>query len=167
MHEELKNPDRWVARLVSATVRYVSTTGYETIGLLDVSLDLCEHDFMTVVGKSGSGKSTLLRLLAGLHQCDSGEIYFAQTQKPLKTALLFQENVLFPWMTVEQNLVYPLTVRRASRKEQREIAYQSCLNVGLAPETYLRRYPRELSGGEKRRVALGMARPMVAARIAE
>ncbi|MDZ4850377.1 MAG: ATP-binding cassette domain-containing protein [Pirellulaceae bacterium] len=157
MVNELTNDWSGIARLRNATVRYSSASGQESIGLSDVTLQICERDFLTVVGKSGSGKSTLLRLLAGLHQCDAGEISFAKNKKRLKTALLFQENVLFPWMTVEQNLVYPLSVRRASRQEQQKTAYQSCLDVGLSPEAYLHRYPRELSGGEKRRVALGMA----------
>lgn len=153
---EINDSSTRIVSLRDVSVRYSSALRKDSLGLSGVSLDLRKRDFLTVVGKSGSGKSTLLRTLAKLHECDTGEICFSQTDK-LKTALLFQENVLFPWMTVEQNLEYPLVVRRASREQRRTAAYQSCLDIGLSPEIYLCRYPRELSGGEKRRVALGMA----------
>ena len=142
------------------TLRNVCVDYHQVNGALVRALDgftlaINRGEFLSVVGESGSGKSTLLRTLAGLESCSSGQVLYSAGRP--KIAMVFQENSLFPWMTVEGNLTYSLTVRRVGRDHRRAIAVSACEQVGLDPLVYSQKYPRELSGGERRRVAVGMA----------
>lgn len=124
--------------------------------LRDLDMAINEDEFVCVVGSSGSGKSTLLRILAGLEEPSSGSVCRSSTQGKGTVGLLFQTNSIFPWRTVEQNLGYFLEAKGIPAEERSESARTLCQSVGLDPELYLPRYPSELSGGESRRVAIGM-----------
>lgn len=136
---------------------YLTLAGSSVQALRNISLSINKGEFLTVVGPSGSGKSTLLQLLSGIEKPTSGSIALGAEQESPRIGFVFQANTIFPWRTVAENLAYPLEVRGIGRKERREKAAQISSLVGLTPNVYLDKYPKELSGGEARRVAIGMA----------
>lgn len=129
--------------------------------LEDINLHTADGELVVVLGPSGCGKSTLLRLIAGLEQLDSGEIWIGEkrvdTLVPRKrnVALVFQNYALYPHMTVEQNLAFPLKIAGTDRKEIKDRVLHTSVLIGLADRLDAR--PSELSGGQRQRVALGRA----------
>lgn len=118
-----------------------------------------------LVGKSGSGKSTLLSLMAGLELPETGEILFegkATAEMDLnryrreKTAVIYQSFRLFPLLTAEENVTYPMELRGIKGKEARQRAGELIQKVDL-PGTVRDRFPGMLSGGEQQRVAIARA----------
>jgi NitT/TauT family transport system ATP-binding protein len=126
--------------------------------LQDINLDVRAGEFVVVVGPSGCGKSTLLDLLAGLTSPSAGEILI--DGKPvngpgLDRAIVFQQYALFPWRTARANVEFGLEAQgtsHSSRSERRAKAQQYLSLVGL--DGFEGRYPHELSGGMKQRVAI-------------
>ncbi|MGH9398928.1 MAG: ABC transporter ATP-binding protein [Thermoanaerobaculia bacterium] len=126
-----------------------------------VDLESREGEFLVLLGPSGSGKTTLLRMIAGLEEPTSGEILIGGrvvndlTPRQRRIAMVFQSYALYPHLTVEGNIVFPLKaqgVPKADRKSKVEWA-AGLLGIGHL----LARKPRELSGGERQRVALARA----------
>src|SRR5258706_10249711 len=147
-----------------ATVSLSSLTkrfGSGAAAVDDVSLEVVDGEFLTLLGPSGCGKSTLLRMMAGLETPTSGEIRFAgrvvndldPAQRNI--ALVFQSYALYPHMSVGENLGYPLKKRGvpAAEREQRIREVAALLKI----DTLLERRRRQLSGGQQQRVALGRA----------
>jgi NitT/TauT family transport system ATP-binding protein len=121
----------------------------------DVCLDISEGEFVSLVGPSGSGKTTLLDLLAGLTAPTSGEIVVDGkpiTGPGLDRAVVFQQYALFPWRTAQANVEFGLEAAGLKRGQRREQAREFLQLVGLAD--FGDRYPHELSGGMKQRVAI-------------
>ncbi|KAA8884988.1 ABC transporter ATP-binding protein [Nocardia colli] len=121
----------------------------------DVSLDLRDGEFLVLVGPSGSGKSTLLDLLGGLSKPTSGEILLDGkpiTGPGLDRGIVFQQYALLPWRTARGNIEFGLEAKGLRRKERRAIAEHYLELVGLTG--FGDRYPHELSGGMKQRVAI-------------
>ncbi|MBQ5952307.1 MAG: ABC transporter ATP-binding protein [Lachnospiraceae bacterium] len=124
-----------------------------------------EGKFYALIGKSGSGKSTLLSLMAGLMLPTEGEILYRGTStsqmdldryRRENVAVVYQSFRLFPLLTVEENVTYPMELRGVPGKEARETAQRLIRRVDL-PDTVLRRFPGMLSGGEQQRVAVARA----------
>lgn len=134
---------------------YVTVGGRTVIAVHDISFGLREFEFLAIVGPSGCGKSTLLRIIAGIEQPSAGTIRFNGLAP--RTGFVFQTDAIFPWRTVENNLAYPLEIAGCGRADRKKAAAHFCALVGLDPQTYLSKYPLELSGGEARRVSIGMA----------
>jgi multiple sugar transport system ATP-binding protein len=90
----------------------------------DVSLDVADHDFMILLGPSGCGKSTLLRMIAGLEQATSGDIYIGgptsttSSRSSADVAMVFQSYALYPHKTVQANIEFPLKVRNVRRTQR-------------------------------------------------
>jgi NitT/TauT family transport system ATP-binding protein len=123
--------------------------------LQDVSLDIHPGQFVSVVGPSGCGKSTLLRCLAGLDQPSSGQILLkgeAITKPPLNMGMVFQRDVLLDWRTNLENVLFTTDFRGFPRKQWVERARHLLSLFGL--EEFQDRYPWELSGGMRMRVAI-------------
>ncbi len=123
--------------------------------LQDISLDVKQGEFMVIVGPSGCGKSTLLDLLAGLSAPSAGRILL--DGKPLAgpsldRGIVFQQYALFPWKTALGNVEFGLEAKGVGRAERRQIAKAFIELVGLSG--FEHRYPHELSGGMKQRVAI-------------
>jgi len=118
-----------------------------------------------IVGKSGSGKTTLLSLLAGLELPTEGSVLF-QEKKTTEmdcdryrrdhAAVIYQSYNLFPLLTAEENVMYPLRLKKTDGAQAKERAHRELASVGILPEQF-RRYPSQLSGGEQQRVAIARA----------
>ena len=126
-------------------------------------LDLTIHDgeFLVLLGPSGCGKTTTMRIVAGLEEPSSGEIRIGERvvndvlPKDRDVAMVFQNYGLYPHMSVEENIGYPLKVRRIARSERQQRIRQAADKVELGE--LLSRKPRQLSGGQRQRVALARA----------
>ena len=132
------------------------TSGSAVVALENVSLDIKPGRFVVLVGPSGCGKSTLLMMLAGLRQQTSGTILIngagIEKPDPDRVGVVFQEASLFPWLTAEENVEFPLALRGTPKSERRAKAQDALSLVGL--DGFGRRHPHELSGGMKQRVSI-------------
>ncbi|WP_457256543.1 ABC transporter ATP-binding protein [Pedococcus sp. P5_B7] len=125
------------------------------VALEDVSLDVPRGEFLTLVGPSGSGKTTLLDLLGGLSRPTRGSVLVEGrevTGPGLDRGIVFQQYALFPWRTTLTNVTFALEQQGLGRRERIERARENLELVGL--EGFEDRYPHELSGGMKQRVAI-------------
>jgi len=124
--------------------------------LVDVSFTVREGEFVTLVGPSGCGKSTLLQILAGLIPASSGSVRIDAEEvrgpRPQKIGVMFQDAWLLPWKTAIENVEFPLALRKVPAAERRARALPLLDLVGL--RTFAHRYPDELSGGMRQRVAI-------------
>lgn len=131
------------------------------LGVEDISLDIEEGSFVALLGPSGCGKSTSLRLLAGLELPDEGQIFIEGRDVTTSAAsdrnlsMVFQSYALFPHLSVAENVVFGLKVRRVPRAERAVKLARALQITGL--EGYEARKPGELSGGQRQRVALARA----------
>jgi len=127
----------------------------------DVSLVFEDGDMTVLVGPSGCGKTTLLRSIAGLEDVSGGSIFIAgrkvNTVPPWErnTAMVFQSYALYPHMTAFNNMAFPLRARRVARGAIKDRVEKVAQSLGISG--LLQRKPRELSGGQMQRVALGRA----------
>ena len=127
----------------------------------DISLDIRDKEFLTVLGPSGCGKTTLLRLIAGLEEPSSGDILIdgnSVLEVPIRErdiAMVFQTYSLYNHMTVYDNLAFPLKMRKVSEQDIKRRVKDASELLGL--DKQLDRKPGKLSGGEQQRVALGRA----------
>lgn len=133
-------------------------SGHLVHALEDVSLTVNTGEFVCVVGRSGHGKTTLLRVLAGLQPPTNGEVIVSG--KPVTgpgsdRAMVFQQDTVFPWMHVRDNVEFGLKANKVPAKEREKIVHHWLESVGL--ESFADSWPRELSGGMRKRVALAAA----------
>ena len=126
-----------------------------------VSMSAESGEFLVLLGPSGCGKSTSLRIMAGLEEADDGDVRIAGERvneipaSRRRTAMVFQNYALYPHLSVAENIVFGLRVRKVERKERQDRLSQVTEMLDLVP--YLDRKPAELSGGQRQRVALGRA----------
>lgn len=128
--------------------------------LKDINLNIREGEFVSLLGPSGCGKSTVLNIVAGLLTPSEGELYL-DNQKITKPGndrgMVFQQAALFPWLTVEENVMFPLK-KEMKKKQAREVSNEYLQLVQLG--TYAKYSPHELSGGMQQRVAIARALAM-------
>jgi NitT/TauT family transport system ATP-binding protein len=138
--------------------RYLTTSG-PVEALRDVSLAVGESEFCTLIGPSGCGKSTLLGMLGGLVMPDAGRLLIdgepIKGPDPRRVATVFQDPGLFPWRTALENVELGLELQGVAAARRRRVAEELLGPLGLAG--FAGKYPRELSGGMKQRVAIGRA----------
>jgi sn-glycerol 3-phosphate transport system ATP-binding protein len=133
----------------------------KTTVIKGINQSVPDGTFLVIVGPSGCGKSTVLRLIAGLEELSSGEIFIGDRDvahlepKDRDVAMVFQNYALYPHMSVRENICYGLKVRGLPREEQERRLAVAAEMLGLAD--YLDRSPRQLSGGQRQRVAMGRA----------
>ncbi len=132
-----------------------------TVAVDNVSLEINEGEFFTIIGPSGCGKTTTLRIIAGFELPEQGKIYFDEQDvtylKPYhrNTAMVFQNYALWPHMTVYDNIAYGLRLRKVPEEEIKKKVKWALELVDL--EGVEKRYPLQLSGGQQQRVALARA----------
>ncbi len=145
------------------SIRHASKRYGTVTALAEATLELREGEFLTLLGPSGSGKTTLLMMVAGLVPPTAGEIWIdgklATYAPPNKrdVGIVFQNYALFPHLTVEENIAFPLQMRRVAPAEIAD-QVRRALEIVQLPHV-ANRLPRELSGGQQQRIAL--ARCMV------
>ena len=133
----------------------------EILVVKDLNLDVAQGEFLTLLGPSGSGKTTTLMMLAGFEAPTSGEIYLdgdpISSIPPYKRGIgmVFQNYALFPHMTVNENLSFPLEVRKLNKSDIKDKIEKALSMVEL--EDFGNRMPLQLSGGQQQRVALARA----------
>ena len=132
-----------------------------TEGVADISLQVYEHELLTLLGPSGCGKTTILRAIGGFNKIDSGKILLdgaeVQGLPPEKrpTGMVFQSYNLWPHMTIYENMAFGLKLRKTPKKEMdAQIAEMLALVKMSGSE---KKYPTQLSGGQQQRVAIGRA----------
>ncbi|MFA6961359.1 MAG: ABC transporter ATP-binding protein [Opitutaceae bacterium] len=133
------------------------------VAVNDVSFEIRDGEFFTLVGPSGSGKTTLLRMLVGMEKPTSGELRLRgkvindlpPNRRP--TCMVFQSLALFPHMTVGKNVEFPLSIRGASESDRRTRAWELLKALHLDPNRYYNKNVTQCSGGERQRVALARA----------
>lgn len=143
-------------RIKDLTKRYGNVTALEKF-----SLEINSGEFMVLLGPSGCGKTTVLRCVSGLTNPTDGEIYIGNElvndlpPKDRDVAMVFQNYSLYPHMNVYENIAFPLKMRKTERKkiDERVRNIADLLNI----DSLLNRKPREISGGQMQRVALGRA----------
>jgi NitT/TauT family transport system ATP-binding protein len=157
----LKPASRAGAVVLAGVSQTYVTSGESVVAVSDVSFEVKPGRFAVLVGPSGCGKSSLLMMIAGLRRQTTGTILVSgaaiDVPDPNRVGVVFQEPSLFPWLTAEENVEFPLTLRGVAKKERRAKAEEALQLVGL--DGFGKRHPHELSGGMKQRVSI--ARGMV------
>lgn len=147
--------------MTGLSVRNISKSFSGKRVLEDISFELPQGELLVVLGPSGCGKSTLLRIIAGLEEADNGEVHIDNRRvdelrpRDRNVALVFQNYSLYPHMTVEKNLAFPLKVAGVQKTEIAERVRKTAELLELG--TRLKDKPGQLSGGQRQRVALGRA----------
>ncbi|MBT2643603.1 ABC transporter ATP-binding protein [Bacillus sp. ISL-41] len=127
----------------------------------DITVTIEPGEFFVLVGPSGCGKSTMLRMIAGLEEITGGTLKIGDVEAnwlpPSKRdiSMVFQNYALYPHLTVEENIIFGLHVKKVPKTERKKRCEDVAEMLGLTP--YLKRKPRELSGGQRQRVALARA----------
>src|SRR3970040_1151632 len=146
-------PDPRRRRLEIRDVVHVYEGKVATRALDGVSLDVYENEFLAIVGPVGSGKTTLVRIVAGFLTPSSGTVRWdgaPVTGPSSERGYVFQEEAIFPWMTVRDNLQFGLLAQGVEASEREKIVAELVTLIGL--EGYERAYPKELSGGMSKMV---------------
>ncbi|PYF06442.1 ABC transporter ATP-binding protein [Ureibacillus chungkukjangi] len=127
-----------------------------TEALQDINLTIDKGEFVSFIGPSGCGKTTLLSIIAGLFEPTSGSVHIENQEvygnKDLSIGYMLQQDYLFPWKTIEENITLGLKLLKQEKKSFTNVASSLLSDVGLPPVE--KKYPRELSGGMRQRVAL-------------
>ena len=149
--------NKLIVNIVCVTKSFKKKDGSIT-ALSEINLEIEKNEFVGVVGPSGCGKSTLLNIVAGFLSCDSG--YISVEDKIVSSpgsdrAVVFQEDAVFPWMTVSQNILYGPRINRILETQRKSILEKYLKMVDLEDAKDL--YPKQLSGGMKKRVDLARA----------
>ena len=134
------------------TIHNLSKTYYtkekEILAIKDLSLAIKENTIVAIVGPSGCGKSSLLNIIGNLEEKTSGELIF--DNKKNKIGYMFQNDCLFPWLTILDNCLIGLKIRKELTLEKKEYVINLLNNYGL--KDFIHSYPNNLSGGMKQRV---------------
>ncbi|HWT97036.1 MAG TPA: ABC transporter ATP-binding protein [Terriglobales bacterium] len=156
--EAAASAERSTVLSLARVSKHFDVAGRRVQALSDISLDIQEGEFLSIVGASGCGKSTLLRLILGLDRAYEGSILLdgEKVKRPgLDRGIVFQEHRLLPWLSVEANVAVALRRSKLSPRQKRDTVRAHLELVGL--EKFAEAYPAQLSGGMQQRVAIARA----------
>ena len=142
-------------QVAGVTKVYSPGTRQEVVAVNDVTMSVDDGEVIALLGPSGCGKSTLLKMIGGLYSVSEGRIAIdgVEVTEPSElTGMMFQKPVLFPWLTVTDNILLPMRIHGAGRQQHLERAHELVDLVGL--EGFADHYPWQLSGGMQQRVAI-------------
>jgi NitT/TauT family transport system ATP-binding protein len=126
------------------------------VALKDIDFEAREGEFVSIIGPSGCGKTTLLRICGGLEEPSVGTVTTRRDDTSLPSGnMVFQEQSVFPWRTVQGNMEYGLMARGVGKAERRRITDHYIERLGLSG--FAKAYPHQLSGGMRQRVSIGRA----------
>lgn len=143
------------------SLQKISKRWGDAVGVKEMNLDIADGEFLVLLGPSGCGKTTTMRMVAGLEMPTTGDIVIGNRvvtelePKDRDVAMVFQSYGLYPNMTVEENIAFPLKVRGTPKDEITPRVQTAARLVELTD--YMQRRPKELSGGQRQRVALARA----------
>ena len=142
-----------ILELKNVSLTYYTLTD-EIQAVKNLSFNCAEGEFLSIIGPSGCGKTTILSLIAGLITPTSGSIVIDESKKPSCDNLgyMLQKDQLFPWRTIEKNVLLPLEIKKINNEENKNFAKQLLEKYGL--KEFGKNYPDQLSGGMRQRVAL-------------
>ena len=147
--------------MAEVALRQIVKTFEKTPAVRGIDLDIADKEFIVLVGPSGCGKSTTLRMIAGLEEASSGEIWIGGDlvndvpPKDRDIAMVFQNYALYPHMTVYENMSFGLKLKKFPKSEIKARVENAARILELS--ALLERTPRQLSGGQRQRVAMGRA----------
>jgi multiple sugar transport system ATP-binding protein len=147
--------------MAQVALRKIVKTFDKTPAVQGIDLDIADREFIVLVGPSGCGKSTTLRMIAGLEEATSGEIYIGDQlvndvpPKDRDIAMVFQNYALYPHMTVFENMSFGLRLRKFPKADIKERVEAAARILDITD--LLARQPKQLSGGQRQRVAMGRA----------
>ncbi|HYM49871.1 MAG TPA: ABC transporter ATP-binding protein [Candidatus Limnocylindrales bacterium] len=153
--QALPSAVEWRVQVQNVSKEFPPALGSSTLAISNVSFEVRNHEFLTIVGPSGCGKSTLLNILAGLAQPTAGTILVDGVEHARRTPFfgyMFQKDLLLPWRTIVDNVALGLEVQGVSKAEARREALRVLERFKLA--RFGDRYPVQLSVGMRQRVAL-------------
>src|ERR687885_747701 len=147
--------------MAEVALRQIVKMFEKTPAVRGIDLDIADREFIVLVGPSGCGKSTTLRMIAGLEEATSGEIYIGDQlvndvpPKDRDIAMVFQNYALYPHMTVYENMSFGLRLKKFPKPEIKERVENAARILDITD--LLERQPKQLSGGQRQRVAMGRA----------
>src|SRR6266699_3254074 len=147
--------------MAEVALRNIVKTFDRTPAVAGIDLDISDREFVVLVGPSGCGKTTTLRMIAGLEEATSGEIYIGDQivndapPKDRDIAMVFQNYALYPHMTVYENMSFGLRLKKFPKAEIKERVENAARILDIT--NLLDRRPKQLSGGQRQRVAMGRA----------
>jgi multiple sugar transport system ATP-binding protein len=150
-----------IGNMAQVALRKVVKNFDKTVAVRGIDLDIADREFVVLVGPSGCGKTTTLRMVAGLEEATSGDIFIGDQlvndvpPKDRDIAMVFQNYALYPHMTVFENMAFGLRLRRIPKPEIRGRVEDAARILDIAD--LLQRQPKQLSGGQRQRVAMGRA----------
>jgi NitT/TauT family transport system ATP-binding protein len=143
---------------IEGVSKWFGTHKYMMPALLDITLEVRTNEFVCLLGPSGCGKSTLLNIVAGFIPPSEGRVWadgHVITAPGADRGVVFQEYALFPWLTVQENVAFGLTLKGTPKRQRQQVAERYLELVGLA--AHRDKFPAQLSGGMKQRVAIARA----------
>lgn len=147
--------------MAQVLLKELTKTFKNVVAVNSMDLEIQDKEFLVLVGPSGCGKTTALRMIAGLEEASSGEIYIGDrlvnnvSPKDRDIAMVFQNYALYPHMSVYENMAFGLKLRKVPKQEIQRRVKEAAGLLGI--ENLLERKPKQLSGGQRQRVALGRA----------
>lgn len=148
-----------MAKVILKDICKVYPNGFQAV--FDANIEIEDKEFVILVGPSGCGKSTTLRMVAGLEEISSGDLYIGDRRvndvhpKDRDIAMVFQNYALYPHMSVYENMAFGLKMRKVPKEKIAELVQEAAQILHIEP--LLERKPKQLSGGQRQRVALGRA----------
>jgi len=147
--------------MASITLKNLTKSFAGTYAVNDVNLEIQDGEFIALLGPSGCGKTTALRMICGLETPTSGSIHIGEREvtylypRERDVAMVFQDYALYPHMTIEENIGYPLKVRGVATEQRHTRVMEAATHLQIAK--LLERRPAQLSGGQQQRTALARA----------